>query len=94
MSLLNLMQTASRVRSVEGHYDTKTGEAKRAFSDSLAQYVVWEISRAFDIGNKAESEIAWDASVAIRRAADDLTSVANALQAAAESDPELSPISQ
>lgn len=95
MSLLDAMKTASHARDIEGHYDHKTGEPRRAFGDLLAQYIAWEISRAFADGQgKGEADLTWDASVAIRRAADDLTSVADALQAAAESDPELSSVSQ
>jgi hypothetical protein len=83
MTLLQLLNTANKGYPdgfLENHYDNKTGKLKKSTSgDSLARFIVVELSETFD-PEKSDEIQASQAIDMMERAKDDLQGVIEALR--------------
>jgi hypothetical protein len=81
LTLLELLNLANEVYPdgfLAEYYDAKTGERQQGSGDSLARFIVAEISETFNADAPRATQLR-EARIALGRAIDDLESVIEAL---------------
>ena len=78
LELLNLANEAYPDGFLAEYYDPKTGERQRGGGDSLARFIVAELSETFDPDASREAQVQ-EARNALNHAVDDLECVIEAL---------------
>lgn len=83
LELLNLANKGYPDGGVATYYDEATGEclpeADLGMGDTLAEFIVIELSETFDLDAEEEAQIA-EAIRVMQRAGDDITDVINSLE--------------
>jgi hypothetical protein len=78
LGLLNLANEAYPDGFLAEYYDAKTGERQQGGGDSLARFIVTELSKTFDSGAARAAQLQ-EARNALNHAVDDLERVIEAL---------------